>query len=109
MPFMHHSLLNDYRFHLPVSPIEPSGSSSIAFNNRFYGVPHENMTFVDRPNISEKISHSLSKTPSRGCRIVVLQGRGGTGKTQIMLHYCYDNRHAYDFIFWLVVDSKSSA
>src|SRR3954447_26438615 len=109
MPFMHHSLLNDYRFHLPVSPIEPSGSSSIGCNNRFYGVPHENKAFVDRPDIAERIFKSLSNTTSHGCRIVVLRGRGGTGKTQMMLRYCYANRDDYDLIFWLVVDTKSSA
>src|SRR5947209_17681250 len=26
-----------------------------------------------------------------------------------MLRYCYANRNDYDFIFWLVADSKSSA
>src|SRR5436305_3453909 len=109
MPFMHHSLLNDYRFQLPVSPIEPSGSSSIGCNNRFYGVPHENMAFVDRPDIAERIFKSLSNTSSHGCRIVVLRGRGGTGKTQLMLRYFYAHRHAYKYAFWMVMDTKSSA
>src|SRR5438309_11472248 len=67
------------------------------------------MAFVERPDISDKISKSLSKTSSDGCRIVVLRGRGGTGKTQMMLRYYYANRHAYKYAFWMVMDTKSSA
>lgn len=31
------------------------------------------------------------------------------GKTELMLRYCYLNRNRYDFIFWLRVDSWSTA
>src|SRR5947209_6130671 len=67
------------------------------------------MAFVDRPDIVERIFKSLSNTSSHGCRIVALRGRGGTGKTQVMLRYCYANRDHYDLVLWLVADSKSSA
>src|SRR5947209_1735022 len=67
------------------------------------------MVFVDRPDIAERIFKSLSNTSSHGCRIVVLRGRGGTGKTQMMLRYYYANRHSYKYAFWMVMDTKSSA
>src|SRR5947209_16601273 len=67
------------------------------------------MAFVDRPDIAERIFKSLSNTSSHGCRIVVLRGRGGTGKTQMMLRYYYANRHAYKYAFWMMMDTKSSA
>ena len=31
------------------------------------------------------------------------------GKTQLMLRYFYAHRHAYDYVFWMVMDTKSSA
>src|SRR5438270_829468 len=45
---------------------------------------------------------------SGGCKILALRGLGGMGKTQLMLRYCYLHRAAYDFIFWLEVDSWSA-
>src|SRR4051794_37079507 len=88
-------------------PAKPDPNALV--RSRFYGVPHENMAFVDRPDIAERIFKSLSNTSSHGCRIVVLRGRGGTGKTQMMLRYYYANRHAYKYAFWMVMDTKSSA
>src|SRR5437588_8874815 len=78
-------------------PAKPDPNALV--RSRFYKVPQENMAFVDRPDITERIFKSLSNTSSHGCRIVALQGRGGTGKTQVMLRYCYANRDHYSLVF----------
>ncbi|RUS34496.1 hypothetical protein BC938DRAFT_480130 [Jimgerdemannia flammicorona] len=47
--------------------------------------------------------------PSSECKKLALTGQGGMSKTQLMLRYCYHHSAAYDFVFWLEVDSRSTA
>ena len=79
-------------------------------NDRFYGVPARNKTFVDRPDLLEQMKLALAKgSRSDGCNVLALCGLGGMGKTQLMIRYCYLHRAAYDFVFWLKVDTQSLA
>lgn len=41
-------------------------------------------------------------------RIVVLQGMGGIGKTQLALKYCEQVQKHYEFIFWANADTRSA-
>ncbi|KAL1922257.1 uncharacterized protein VTP21DRAFT_9796 [Calcarisporiella thermophila] len=68
----------------------------------FFGVPDENNTFIERPEIFNKLSELLGEASSPHRRkIVVLKGLGGMGKTQLMLRYCYYHNKEYEFVFWL--------
>ncbi|RUS26388.1 P-loop containing nucleoside triphosphate hydrolase protein [Jimgerdemannia flammicorona] len=77
--------------------------------SRFYGVPSKNRDFVDRSEIISNMKAELDKSSSGECGILALRGLGGIGKTQLMLHYCYNHFQSYKWVFWLEVDSWSAA
>ncbi|KAL1925503.1 uncharacterized protein VTP21DRAFT_386 [Calcarisporiella thermophila] len=76
------------------------------YNEHFFGVPKVNGAFIDRPSIWNKMTNTPAKETSSVKRVILaLNGRGGAGKTQLMLRYCYYHRDQYDFIFWLRADN----
>jgi tetratricopeptide (TPR) repeat protein len=74
---------------------------------RHYLVPNRHSRdFVGRQDILAKIDLGFSSGNSP--RIVVLQGLGGQGKTQIALQYCQKSKNEYTAIFWVNATSKST-
>src|SRR5690349_4502991 len=62
-----------------------------------------NWRFVDRPTVFEILDYTI-KT-HREC---TLCGLGGTGKSQIVLEYCYRNKDIYRCIFWIDADTEET-
>ncbi|KAL1915076.1 uncharacterized protein VTP21DRAFT_7781, partial [Calcarisporiella thermophila] len=94
-----------YNFLLEAWSSSKFTNSNNEVKTTFYGVPHENKAFVERPDIFKKMEDALFAGPSGGCKIAALSGLGGMGKTQLMLRFCYLHRTKYDFVFWLKADS----
>src|SRR5438270_6232865 len=57
--------------------------------DHFHGVPIENHAFIGRLDILRTMEVEFNKASSHscGCKVLVLSGLGGMGKTQLMLRY----------------------
>ncbi|KAI1137809.1 hypothetical protein F5Y05DRAFT_62764 [Hypoxylon sp. FL0543] len=71
---------------------------------------HEVRHFVDRPEVLAEIGRSLDEQPTQSPRVVILQGMGGQGKTQLALRYCANSRlqKRFGHILWVDASSKTS-
>ena len=92
-----------------MSPDDPDPASSQAAPiHTYYNVPNRlARPFLGRENVLARIDRGLSKTSSP--RVVVVQGMGGQGKSQIALEYCRrKQKDSFSAIFWLDASSESS-
>ena len=65
--------------------------------------------FVDRPIEITKLEHTLIPgEPSRSRKIMVIQGLGGAGKTQLTIRYARLYKDKYTGILWLEGSSRES-
>ena len=89
--------LNDSHFALlQRTPSQP-------LNNRINPIPFFHPTsLIDRTDITREVNENLI---SENCRIVLLTGVGGIGKTTIALSYCNNSEYAsqFDNIAWVTV------
>ena len=77
--------------------------------NYFYGVPARNPTFVQRSDIMSRIDNVFNQDHhSSECKVVILSGLGGMGKTQLATKYCYQCSNIYRFIFWIQADNLNT-
>jgi hypothetical protein len=59
-------------------------------------------TYTDRPDLSNELDEKLARQHEGGSpRAVAVIGLGGTGKTQLVLHYIEKHRVEYDTILWI--------
>lgn len=69
--------------------------------------------FVDRPDNMRALDEALLPGPiadpsiSQECRIFVLCGMGGIGKTQLAVNFAWRNKQSFDSIFWLKGNSET--
>ena len=64
--------------------------------------------FVGRPEIMQSIEQNLLPLDCDRQKILVLQGLGGIGKSQIAREYATVHQHDYTSIFWANATSKQS-
>lgn len=85
------------------------GRPSRPVHEHLYGVPQRNVGYVERPIILASIVAGLRIcSPTVGRQIIALSGFAGTGKTQLMLRYCYNYCDEYDLVIWLKPGSYGS-
>jgi hypothetical protein len=68
-------------------------------------------TYTERASLSRELIRKLEK-PFRGAGLahgVTIIGLGGTGKTQLVLHYIESNETKYDAVFWIDAQSEETA
>jgi KaiC/GvpD/RAD55 family RecA-like ATPase len=67
-------------------------------------------TYADRPELSKELEEKLSKTHGTGlAHAAAVVGIGGTGKTQLVLHYIEKHKAEYDPVLWIDVRTKETA
>ena len=105
-----HSLLSDSRirgdarpYMAPVGvrpPSESEGKSQLEhIGNVLTNIPNPPVGYVRRPNLEEEVRKALMNDRHP---IVTLSGRGGIGKTSLVLQLLHElsNENRYDLIFW---------
>ena len=68
-------------------------------------------TYTERASFSKALVRKLEK-PLRGVELahgVTVTGLGGTGKSQLVLHYIEEHKTAYDAVFWIDAQSEETA
>src|SRR3954465_8002388 len=90
---------------MQVDPSLIATSSKIPMSQEkvFWPKYEQNKRFVDRPTVFEILDYTI-KT-QREC---TLSGLGGTGKSQIVLEYCYRNKDNYRYVFWIDADTEET-
>jgi hypothetical protein len=60
-------------------------------------------TYVDRPALSKEIRTKMAKSCGNKSLVhaLAVTGLGGTGKTQLVLHYIEQHKQKYDTILWI--------
>ena len=67
-------------------------------------------TYADRSDLSKELDEKLAKAPKSGsARAVAVIGLGGTGKTQLVLHYLQKHEADYNIVLWIDVRNKEAA
>jgi tetratricopeptide (TPR) repeat protein len=67
-------------------------------------------TYADRSGLSKELEEKLTKTHGTGlAHAVAVTGLGGTGKTQLVLHYIEKHKAEYDRVLWIDVRTKETA
>jgi tetratricopeptide (TPR) repeat protein len=67
--------------------------------------------YVERPLLQQKLKKQLSNSleiESNEGRLVVVHGLGGSGKSQLVLHYVQQYRLNYSAIFWIEAGQRES-
>jgi Ni2+-binding GTPase involved in maturation of urease and hydrogenase len=67
-------------------------------------------TYTDRLNLSQELKEKLGKTHGTGlAHAAAVIGLGGTGKTQLVLHYIEEHEAEYDTVLWIDVRTEETA
>lgn len=67
-------------------------------------------TYTDRPDLSKEVDEELERQSEWASpRAVAVIGLGGTGKTQLVLHYIEKHKTEYDTILWIDAKDKDAA
>ena len=80
-------------------PIRPKPES-----NQYFHVPFDsNKNYVDRIQVTHLLEKKLSPYDNEcgSAKRVVLFGLGGSGKTEIAVHFAQRQRHSYKAVFWV--------
>ena len=86
---------------------KPSGSrSSFVLPFKLTGAPLASV-FVQRPDIMQNIEDHLLPVPESQQSVLVLQGMGGMGKSQMAREYAWAHKHDYSAVFWVNATSES--
>ena len=64
--------------------------------------------FVERPELMQKIEHTLLPIDTDQQTVLVLHGLGGIGKSQLAREYATRHQEEYSAIFWINAQSVSS-
>ena len=73
-------------------------------SNQYFHVPFDsNKNYVDRAQITHLLTKKLSPYDKEcgSAKRVVLFGLGGSGKTEIAVHFAQRQRHCYRAVFWV--------
>ena len=82
-----------------LDPIRPKPKS-----NQYFHVPFDsNKNYVERTQITHLLNKKLSPYDKEcgSAKRVVLFGLGGSGKTEIAVHFAQRQRHCYNAVFWV--------
>lgn len=82
-----------------LDPIRPKPKS-----NQYFHVPFDsNKNYVDRTQVTHLLEKKLSPYDKQcgSAKRVVLFGLGGSGKTEIAVHFAQRQRHCYKAVFWV--------
>ncbi|KAF2107206.1 hypothetical protein BDV96DRAFT_654053 [Lophiotrema nucula] len=88
----------------PANVAQVPAVTPVVKQETFFEVPNRRVSrFVGREKIIEDIERKFQSSP-----VVVLQGMGGQGKTQIALEFCHGSRSrgTYTGIFWIDATSE---
>ena len=80
-------------------PIRPKPKS-----NQYFHVPFDsNKNYVDRTQVTHLLEKKLSPYDKEcgSAKRVVLFGLGGSGKTEVAVHFAQRQRHCYKAVFWV--------
>ena len=80
-------------------PIRPKPKS-----NQYFHVPFDsNKNYVDRTQVTLLLEKKLSPYDKEcgSAKRVVLFGLGGSGKTEVAVHFAQRQRHCYKAVFWV--------
>ncbi|KAK0388963.1 hypothetical protein NLU13_2540 [Sarocladium strictum] len=64
--------------------------------------------FVTRTEYTKRIEDVLLDDSSDQCRIFVLHGMGGIGKTQLAMNFAYKYKNMFDSVFWLQAQTEDA-
>ena len=73
-------------------------------SKHYFNVPFDsNKNYVDRIGVSNILEKKMStdNKESGSAKRVVLFGLGGSGKTEIAVHFAQQQRHCYKAVFWV--------
>lgn len=98
-------LANQYRVSVPASTSFRSSFEIRPF--RLAGAPLA-PAFVERPDLMHRVEAALLPINRTQQVILVLQGLGGNGKSQIARQYATRHQNDYSAIFWINAKSESS-
>ena len=102
----HEHRWNDTREVLMATTLSREGPP--AGGSRFWMVPQSrNPHFTGREAVLELLGRALGGDAAAE-RVQVLNGLGGTGKTQTALEYAYRQREAYDLVWWLPAEDGAA-
>lgn len=92
----------------------PAASSQSSFEGAY---AHSSLcpvaTYVSRPELEQQLREKLcirknTDSASQSCRTLVVWGLGGSGKSQLVLHYIQQHRHRYQAVFWIEAGQKET-
>jgi tetratricopeptide (TPR) repeat protein len=67
-------------------------------------------TYTGRLDLSQELKEKLGKTHGTGlAHAAAVVGLGGTGKTQLVLHYIEEHEAEYDTVLWIDVSTEETA
>jgi len=67
-------------------------------------------TYAHRPDLSKELDEKLARqNRTQSSRAVAVIGLGGTGKTQLVLHYIEEHEAEYDTVLWIDARDKETA
>jgi hypothetical protein len=66
-----------------------------------YDLPPQNLQFTGRTKELQQLSDIVLGAGKDHCKVAVLHGLGGIGKTDIVLQYAWQNHAAYTTILWI--------
>ncbi|RUP52199.1 P-loop containing nucleoside triphosphate hydrolase protein, partial [Jimgerdemannia flammicorona] len=103
---VHHggTVYNGTVIHYHQAPIHKDGNT----DKKMRLIPQLTRRFVGREDILKKMQMALLDNRSEDIRILILNGIGGMGKTELMLKYENLHRKNYSYIFWLRVDGSKA-
>ncbi|KAI0841173.1 hypothetical protein F5Y06DRAFT_214675 [Hypoxylon sp. FL0890] len=95
-----------FLFGTNAEPTQRQPTPSAIYQVSRYEVRH----FVDRPGLLTEIGCLFDNQATQSPKIVILQGMGGQGKTQLALRYCANVRlqRRFGYILWVDASSKAS-
>ena len=66
-----------------------------------FGLPPQNLQFTGRTKELQLLSDIVEGAGKGQCKIAVLHGLGGIGKTDIVVQYAWQNLAAYTSVWWI--------
>ncbi|KAH0602895.1 uncharacterized protein H6S33_008545 [Morchella sextelata] len=88
-----------------LSKLKTEGSHSNRYTVPFELEYHRNTNFTGRKELLHKLKSMIDEEEPR---IIVLQGMGGIGKTQVLLEYVYQHHAEFSSVFWVNATSKET-
>ena len=91
-------------------PSRPKPTNPNSLGHYSYAALRPVVNYVPRPHLHRQIEELLhdGRQDASDTRILVVQGLGGSGKSQLVLNYVREHRGDYSTIFWIEAGQKES-